>query len=121
MSGNGFYPFVNGKVRCPGCHRERPMEDLLGTYDPATDSFVVLGMRCSHRDCNFKHPESIAGLIQWGIQIPKIPSIPITLEKPACPFCGRIVVKVPDGPNREREFEWVRCPDSPLLYKMKVE
>jgi hypothetical protein len=49
--------------------------------------------------------------------------IPATLEKPECPFCGRLTIPVPNGHGPAagtREFEYVRCPDSPLVYRLAV-
>ena len=121
---NGFFPFVNGEIRCPSCHRKRPMEDLVGEYDAADDRFTVKGIRCSALGCVFHYPDSMVGLVSWGSQIPKPVQVPSYIDNPKCPFCGTVVVKVPDGPFRSpltKNVEYVRCLHSPLLYRMAVK
>jgi len=118
---NGFTPFVNGEIRCPACHRKRPMSDLVGLYDGSDDKFTVKGIRCSY--CDYRYPHSLLGLVGWGSQMPSPVHIPTVLTEPKCPFCGKVAIRVPDTPFRStysREFEYVRCPDSPLLYRMVV-
>ena len=118
-----FNPFVNGRVRCPACHRDRPISDLMGEYDPGSDFFTIRGIRCSATGCRYHYPESLAGLVRWGSQFPKPGKIPQELKDPVCPFCNKVVIEIPDGPfgvKENRRFHYVRCPASPLVFRMEV-
>ena len=109
--------FVDGGVKCPSCHRKRPMADLVGKYDSATDNFNVKGIACE--SCGFKTPENLVGLVHWGAWIPDRVRVISELTKPICPFCGSMTVEVNDG-HDERTFTYHRCPHSPLVYRMVV-
>ena len=123
MTLSPFIPFINGIVKCPVCRRVRPMTDLMGEYDAASDHFTVKGFHCTTVGCKFHHPDSLVGLIRWGSQAPVPPKIPRVLDKPECPYCGKVTIPVPDGNGPRagtREVEYVRCPDSPLVYRLVV-
>ena len=117
-----FSPFINGEIRCPSCKRKRPMGDLLGVWDPSRNSFTVKGIVCSV--CGFAFPKSQVGLVPWGSQFPVPVQVPDILNRSVCPFCGEVVVEAPDGSFKSgqvREFRYVKCPGSPLLYRMVME
>jgi hypothetical protein len=105
------------------------MTDLMGVYDAASDHFTIKGIRCTATGCQYHHPDSLAGLIRWGSQMPKPVRIPNTLVQegrylPPCPFCGKVTVAVPDGHGPaagSRTLEYVKCPDSPLVYRLAVK
>ena len=120
MIPDGGLPFVNGEVKCPDCGRKRPMEDLLGEYDPANDLFTVKGMQCSW--CGYKSVISLQGLVRWGKQIAKGWKNPTTVKDNICPFCSRVMLQVPDGPkpSGSRVFTYLKCPESPLVYRLEV-
>ena len=100
----------NGEPRCPKCRRKRPMEDLIGDYDAASEFFVVRGIRCSA--CQRTTGE---GKFQWGSQFPTRNGIPKEIHEPICPFCKRVVIPVPG-----RDAEYVKCPGSSLIYRLVI-
>jgi len=122
ISDQPFSPFINGEIRCPTCKRKRPTSDLMGIWQSGSDSFIVKGIACSA--CRYVFPKLQVGLLPWGSRFPTPVHVPEILTEPACPFCGEVVVRVPDGPvgsHHSRAFKYVKCPASPLLYRLVVE
>ena len=121
MPDQPFTPFVNGEIRCPRCHRKQPMESLLIEYVPAQDFGTVKGIYCDR--CREASPKDLPpGLVAFGSWLPNgTKNVQHMLTEPNCPFCGKVVVRVPDDSllsGHAREFEYVRCPGSPLVYRL---
>jgi len=123
MDTQPFSPFVNGEIRCPKCRRKRPMTDLLGDYNYSQDFFTIKGIQCSACRSTSGHTGPLWSLVTFGSWRPTPMHIPSYLNEPRCPFCGKVVVKVPENAlpgSPSRDFEYVRCPGSPLIYRLAV-
>ena len=102
--------FVHGELRRPRCHRKRPMEELTGIYDSASDCFTVKGIRCEA--CG---KATGVGPTRWGSWFPTPASIPTEVKEPICPFCRKVLIPAPG-----RDAMYMKCTDSPLVYRLVV-